>query len=71
VVLRTEHEIGGMVIFYYKGSLVCDEQSNYINVYTKPILVAASSKRGSTATRVLELWVRILQGAWTSLSCEC
>jgi hypothetical protein len=33
-----------MVIFYYKGSLVCDEQSNYINVYTKPILVAASPK---------------------------
>ena len=44
MVLRTVHEIRGMVIFYYKGSLLCDEQSNYINVHTRPIPVAASSK---------------------------
>ena len=44
MVLRTVQEIGGMVIFYYKCSLVCDEQSNYINVHTSPIPVAASSK---------------------------
>jgi len=41
---RTVHEIGGMVIFYYKGSLVCDEQRNYTNVHTSQIPVAASSK---------------------------
>jgi len=44
VVLRTVHEIGGMVIFYYEGSLICDEQSNYNYVHTRPIPVAASFK---------------------------
>jgi hypothetical protein len=28
-------------------------------------------RRGSTVTRLLELWVRIPPGAWMSVSCEC
>jgi len=44
VVLRTVHENRRDGNFLLQGSLVCDEQSNYINVHTRPIPVAASSK---------------------------
>jgi len=30
-----------------------------------------NARWGSAAGRFLELWVRIPQGAWTSVSCEC
>jgi hypothetical protein len=36
-----------------------------------PIPVAARSKEGSAAARLLGLWVPISQGAWMFVSCEC
>jgi hypothetical protein len=34
-------------------------------------LYYSALKRGSAAARLLGLWVRILLGAWISVSCEC
>ena len=36
-----------------------------------PIPVAAQTRRGFAAARLLELWVRIPLGAWMSVSCDC
>ena len=38
--------------------------------YNRPPVAVAALRRGSSAARLLRLWVRIPHGAWMSVSCE-
>jgi len=44
---------------------------NLLKYNRLPVPVAARLRRRSAAARLLRLWVRIPQGAWMSVCCEC